>query len=139
MDSRGLLLMTNDGELTHRLLHPKYHIPKRYEVLVWGNVDSWKLRKLRQGVTLSDGITRPAEVRKLPSSKSDKGSWLEFVLMEGRHRQIRRMCGALQLEVGDLWRVGFGDVELGQLSERGCRELSKDEVEGLKKAVGLDD
>lgn len=145
-DSRGLMLLTNDGDLTHRLTHPRWHVDKRYEVKVAGELLPWKLDKLRSGVFLSDGVTSEAEVNVIKGRADVVGSrvhLLEFVLQEGRNRQIRRMCGAVKLEVLDLCRVGIGTVKdsvllrLNGLEERAFRELSEKEVAQLKKLVDL--
>ncbi len=133
LDSEGLILLTNDGELTHKLTHPKFHIPKKYRVCVQGEVLRWKLDKLRSGVRLRDGVTSPAEVKIVQPMRNR--TWLEFVISEGRHRQIRRMCGAVKLSVIQLVRVEFGPVKLERLPSGQMRVLGEDEVEVLRRAV----
>lgn len=137
LESRGLILLTNDGELTHRLTHPKYHVPRTYVVKVIGELSPRKLSKLRNGVVLKEGTTGKAEVEVLQGGAKVRSHMLQIVLYEGWHRQIRRMCGVLSLEVVDLVRVKMGVVELGELAEGEVRELRYDEVSNLKKAVGL--
>jgi 23S rRNA pseudouridine2605 synthase len=134
-DSEGLVLLTNDGELTFRLTHPKYHIPKIYEVSVLGQVKEGKLQELRNGVELEDGKTQPAKVTALRSERHR--TLLQITLYEGRKRQIRRMAATLHLHVLQLKRVKIGPVELGDLREGKYRTLTKEEVATLKKAVRL--
>jgi len=134
-ESEGLVLLTNDGELTFRLTHPKYHIPKVYEVLILGQVKEGKLQDLRNGVELDDGKTQLAKVIILRSERHR--TLLQITLYEGRKRQIRRMAAALHLHILQLKRVKIGLVELGDLREGKYRTLSKEEVATLKKAVRL--
>lgn len=132
-DSSGLILLTNDGELTHKLTHPKYHVVKRYKVCVRGEVDLKKVERLSRGVLLTDGKTAPCEVKIL--KKMRLRSWLEFKLKEGKYRQIRRMCGRVGLEVLELIRMDFGPISLGELGLAKSRKLTEGEVELLRNAV----
>lgn len=134
-DSIGLILLTNDGELTHKLTHPKFHIPKTYEVLVHGKVSKDQLKILREGVKLKDGMTAPSEVEIIEEFRLT--TKLKFVLHEGKNRQIRRMAGKVGLEVLELKRVGIGEIKLGLLGIGESRRLTDEEVESLKTAVGL--
>lgn len=129
-DSTGLILLTNDGELTNRLTHPKYHIPKTYEVMILGPVVDEKLSALRNGIELEDGKTAPAEV--IVTSKTSHHTWLKIVLKEGKKRQIRRMASALHLHVEDLKRVSIGPIKIGNLAVGKFRNLRLDEIESLK-------
>ena len=129
-DSSGLLILTNDGELTHKLTHPKFHVVKRYKVCVMGEVNLDKIKKLGHGVRLSDGMTAPCEVKLL--KKMRLRSWLEFNLHEGRYRQIRRMCGRVGLEVVELIRMAFGEIELGDLASGKARKLTEGEIQALR-------
>jgi 23S rRNA pseudouridine2605 synthase len=131
IDSTGLILLTNDGELMNKLIHPRYHIPKTYQVKVRGRVSPSKINKLKNGVTLKDGITAPANVEIL---SEERDTLLEIVLFEGKNRQIRRMCAALFLEVKELKRVAIGDVHLGNLNVGEFRHLAIEEIDSLKKA-----
>lgn len=133
-DSSGLILLTNDGELTHKLTHPKFHVVKRYKVCVRGEVDVKKVERLSRGVLLTDGKTAPCEVKVLKRMRLR--SWIEFKLKEGRYRQIRRMCGKVGLEVLELIRMDFGPIGLGELGEGQARKLTEGEVEELRRAVG---
>ncbi len=129
-DSIGLILLTNDGELTHKLTHPKYHIDKRYQVMVRGKVTDDQINQLCQGVTLKDGLTAPAEVKVIEEYAHT--SKLEFIIHEGKNRQIRRMLAFFNIEVLELKRLAIGEVELGALSPGEYRNLTEDEVNLLK-------
>ncbi|HLL60826.1 MAG TPA: pseudouridine synthase [Candidatus Nitrosocosmicus sp.] len=130
-ESSGLILLTNDGDLANKLTHPKYHIPKTYEVLILGGIPETKLQKLRTGVRLRDGMTAPADVI-IIKHIGDK-TFLKITLYEGRNRQIRRMCGLLGLDLIDLKRISIGPIELGNLRPGQSRKLTKQEVDELKK------
>jgi 23S rRNA pseudouridine2605 synthase len=129
-DTTGLIVLTNDGELANRLMHPRYEVPRTYEANVAGGpVGEPALRALRTGVRLDDGVTAPASVRLLGPDR------LELVLHEGRKRQVRRMCAAVGHPVVALRRVGFGPLTLGSLSEGEARRLDAAEVEALRTAA----
>ncbi len=132
-DTHGLLLLTNDGELTHKLTHPKFHVPKVYRLIIKGTLSQQQIRALQTGVLLKDGITLPAEVQLL--SEKNGQSMLLITLHEGRNRQIRRMCESLEIELLDLERISFGPIKLGKIPTGEYRELAKNEVEQLRKAV----
>lgn len=134
-DSHGLLLLTNDGELTHRLTHPKYHIDKTYRVVVTGQVTDRKIEKLQNGINLSEGITAPAQVELIEDTKD--GTLLEFIIHEGKHRQIRRMCEMVGLQVVDLVRVAVGPIKLEKLEAGESRSATKTEIATLRSLVGL--
>lgn len=133
MDSTGLLLFTTDGELSHRLLHPCYHVPKTYEVLVASFPDDTDLEPLRTGLELDDGSTRPAEVRRIGSSRS--GTRIGITISEGRKRQVKRMFAAIGHRVRKLHRTSFGPVFLGELPTGSVRPLTQDEIAALRAAV----
>jgi 23S rRNA pseudouridine2605 synthase len=124
-DSTGLLLLTNDGELANRLTHPRYEVPKAYQVELGRPPFDRDLRRLERGVELEDGPTAPAKVRRLGERE------VEIVLREGRNRQVRRMAEAVGNRVVALRRVRFGPIELGGLSAGEARRLSGDEVASL--------
>lgn len=134
--SEGLLLLTNDGDLTLRLTHPKYQVPKKYLVWVNGDLSEYALRKLRRGVKLSDGLTAKTEVEVI--FKEPERAKFSIVLREGRHRQIRRMAAQLGLHVTKLKRVKLGTVELEKLYPGEIVPLTKEELVGLKELVGLE-
>lgn len=133
--SSGLLLLTDDGELAARLTHPRHGVPKVYRVKVRGVPDARQLRLLAQGVTLEDGRTAPAEVR-VESTRGGK-AWLRIRLVEGRNRQIRRMCAAVGLTVEKLSRVQLGPLKLGRLAPGQWRELTPEEVARLRAAARM--
>jgi 23S rRNA pseudouridine2605 synthase len=132
--SAGLLLLTNDGELTQRLLHPQYQIPRTYHVKVTGHPTPEALKVLREGVEFPDGsVTAPAEVRIL--QKNEKKTWLEIIVREGRNREVRRMCKAVGYEVEKLIRVRFGPLVLGDLAPGSYRPLTSAEIKALRRIV----
>ena len=134
-DTEGVLLITNDGEMTQGLLHPRFEIDKVYHAEVRGTVTEEKLNRLRCGVLLEDGMTAPARVRLL-SQKQDKTA-VEVVLHEGRNRQVRRMFSAIGCHVCALRRVRFGALTLTGLSCGASRHLTADEVRGLRVLAGV--
>ena len=133
-DTEGLLLMTNDGELTNQLTHPSFEVERVYVVLVPGPVRKKSLAQLREGVELDDGIARAKRVRVLETQRSK--ALLELVMTEGRKREIRRMLGAIGLRVERLARVSYGGVELGDLRQGNWRFLTQPEISRLYAAVG---
>lgn len=134
-ETTGLLLLTNDGELAFRLTHPKYEVKKRYHLLVGDEVSESKLQNIRRGVVLSDGLTAPAEARVLESRGG--ASVLELVIHEGKKREIRRICEALEIPLLELKRVAVDGVVLSDLPVGKYRTLTKEEIAQLKKEVGL--
>ena len=133
-DSRGLLLMTNDGELAHRVAHPRYGIHKRYLVQLTAPATGAQLQRLVHGVGLEDGRARPVSVR--PGGRPQE---LEVVMAEGRKREIRRMVAAVGLDVADLLRLAVGPLTLGRLAQGATRPLTAVELQRLREAVGLED
>lgn len=134
-ETEGLLLLTNDGDLTFRLTHPRHEIPKTYHALVKGVPDAADLRRLRTGVMLEDGMTAPAQVRLL---KVEKGNaWLEITIHEGRNRQVRRMAEAVGHPVLYLCRVKYAFLDLKGLKKGEFRYLTPQEVKKLQKITGL--
>ena len=134
-DAEGLLLLTNDGELAHRLQHPRYKIPKTYLVKVRGHPPAEALTSLQQGVNLEDGITAPAEL--IVMEEDRKATWLSLTLREGRKHQVKRMCAAVGHPVLRLRRIKVGPVELDDLRPGQSRRLKLREVRNLRKNVGL--
>jgi len=135
LDSRGLMLLTDDGDLALRLTHPRYQVVKSYRVMVQGPISQDQLRALRLGPVLVDGPTNPLEIRLLRAGP--RRSLILVQLAEGRQRQIRRMCAAVGAKVEDLERVSIGELRLGTLTEGRARELSGGEVRRLRASVGL--
>jgi 23S rRNA pseudouridine2605 synthase len=128
-DSEGLLILTTDASLSVRLTEPKHHVPKTYHVTIAGTPTEAVLDRLRHGIELSDGRTRPAGVRLLRTD--EKGNVVEVILTEGRNRQIRRMFAAVGHRVRRLVRVAIGAYELGDLSPGACRTLDESDRERL--------
>lgn len=126
-DTTGLILLTNDGELAHKLTHPSFEVPRTYRARVANApVHEPALRALREGVLLEDGLTAPAKVRKLASNH------LELTIHEGRKRQVKRMLDEVGHPVYTLERVAFGPLRLGSLPEGEFRKLTPAEVERLR-------
>lgn len=130
--STGLILLTNDGVLANKLTHPKFHIPKTYLVVIEGYVPDQVLNQFREGVNLKDGKTLPAQVKIINRTKNLVS--LEVILHEGRNRQIRRMCAALNLQLRELKREAIGPIGLKDLKIGQWRELSKEEVDSLRSS-----
>ena len=135
LDSRGLVLLTDDGELAGRLMHPRYHVEKEYRVVVTGQPHKDALRQLSEGMVVSGERFEPAEVRVLDSTAGD--TRLSLVLREGRKREVRRLWQALGHPVLDLQRVRIDGLTLGDLPEGGVRPLNPDELSRLRSAAGL--
>jgi len=134
-DSEGLLLFTNHGELAYRLMHPRYHVEKRYLVRLLGSPKQRELQILRKGIWLEDGKTAPAKIRVV--SRGKRETKVEVVLKEGRKRQIRRMFKAIGYPVISLARVAIGPITLKDLPKGEYRYLSPQEVEALKRELKL--
>jgi pseudouridine synthase len=133
--SEGLLVFTNDGELAFRLAHPRFKVEKIYRVDVEGSVSPSVVDALRRGVLLEDGPTQPAQVRVI--SRLPGKTVLEFILREGRKRQIRRMLALYGLPVERLVRTHFGPLPLGELAPGTWRALLLPEIELLRQAAGM--
>jgi len=135
LNSEGLLLLMDDGELAHRLMHPRYQIDKEYRARIKGRPDRSKLERLRRGVYLDGKKTSPARVALLASD--DKKSILKIVIHEGRNREIRRMMDAIGHTTVALKRVQYAGLSLGTLKPGEWRYLKQAEVTRLKKLVKL--
>jgi 23S rRNA pseudouridine2605 synthase len=130
-DTTGLLLLTNDGQLAHRLAHPRYGVEKTYVADVEGRPSAATLRRLARGVDLDDGPTAPARARLLSPSR------VELVLHEGRNRQVRRMCEVVGHPVRHLHRAGYAGLDLRGLEPGQWRAATRAEVAELRRLVGL--
>ena len=128
-DSEGLIILTNDGDLTHRLTHPSFGVPKEYLVHVEGIPQRSALRSLREGIQLEDGMTAPAQVS-MPDQRL-----LKITIHEGRNRQVRRMCAAIGHPVVRLVRVRIGPITDSSLTAGSWRELTNEEVRSLYQAA----
>ena len=133
-DSRGLLLLSSDGSLAHRLTHPRYGVVKRYRLVLGRTLTASDLRRLLEGVELEDGLARPLTVRRAGTRRDDV---IEVTLAEGRKRELRRLCAAIDAPVLDLVRTGLGPLRLGQLEEGRVRPLTSRELEALYAVVGM--
>lgn len=133
MDSDGLLLLTDDGELANKLTHPRHEIPKIYRVTVKGEVTEDTLALLRSPLEIDGYKILPVETELIWQSKDKKESILEMKLYEGRNRQIRKMCALADLTVKRLSRIAIGRLTLGELPEGRWRRLTSDELDYLKK------
>jgi 23S rRNA pseudouridine2605 synthase len=132
-DVEGLLLLTNDGPLTHRLLHPRYALPRLYEAEVAGRVTEADVPRWRRGVTLEDGPAVPLAVELVHGGAVVSTLRLSFT--EGRKHEVKRYCDALGHRVRRLRRIGFGPLRLGALAPGACRPLTPSEVSALRAAA----
>src|SRR5512138_2941260 len=130
-ESEGLVLMTNDGDLTNKLTHPKFGHEKEYRVLLARRPDQKQFEAWKRGVVLEDGYkTAPVDVRF--EGAQGKGAWVRVVMGEGRKRQIRETCKQLGLPVVRIVRIRIGSLRLGNLKPRQWRYLTREEIDGLK-------
>lgn len=133
--SEGALILTNDGEFANAMMHPSKHVAKTYRVTVRPEITAEKIDVLSTGIMLDGRMTAPCEVSVL--QKEEGRAVLEIVLLEGRNRQIRRMCEAVDLEVARLRRVSVGPIKLGMLQTGEWRDLTPQEVDSLFSAAGI--
>ncbi len=131
-NTTGLIILTNDGDLTNKITHPKYHLPKTYQAEISGKVPSQKLEMIKNGVPLEDGITAPAELKVL--KLSPQKTVLEITIFEGKNRQIRRMCKALLLGLYSLRRISIGQLRPKNLKQGTARQLTEKELSLLKNS-----
>jgi 23S rRNA pseudouridine2605 synthase len=132
-DSEGLMLLTNNGELAQALLHPRYHVPKTYLVKVKGVLEDASIEALQTGVQLDDGMTAPAQVKKI--RKAESNSWLEITIHEGRTHQVKRMLQAVGHPVLKLIRIRMGALALGHMAPGEYRFLTDHEANALRDLV----
>jgi pseudouridine synthase len=141
VDTEGLLLFTDDGELAHRLAHPRYETAKEYHVLVRGRPSPSALERFRRGVVIDDKRTAPAEVEVagVPHGHRDVAdhTWLRITIHEGRKRQVRRMCAAVGHQVRELVRTRVGPIALEGIGRGRTRVLTEKEVAALREIVRL--
>lgn len=137
INTLGLLIFTNDGELAHRLSHPSYEIEREYAVRVLGKVDENIVQRLRTGVKLVDGMAAFTQIEERGGSGANH--WYHVVLKEGRNREVRRLWESQGIIVSRLLRVRFGTISLPKDLPRGqARELKSSEIQQLVRLVGLD-
>lgn len=132
-DSEGLLLFTNDGEFANNMTHPSKHVSKNYRVTIRPEISDEQIALMMSGMMIDGKKTLPADVKVL--QKEPGRTVLEVTLCEGRNRQIRKMCEALDLEVARLKRTSIGSVRLGMLPQGKWRDLTPQEVASLKRSV----
>lgn len=135
LDTTGLLLLTDDGDLSQRLIHPSHHVMKEYVVDVERTPSERTLHSMRHGMKLDDGFTQPCEITLLETGQGE--SRLRMVIGEGRNRQVRRMFEMVDHPVRRLKRVAMGPLRLGELSLGEVRELTKGQLASLREAVEL--
>ena len=135
MDVEGALLLTNDGELAHRLMHPRYEVHKTYRARVEGRMGPHTAQRLARGVMLDDGPTAPSGVRMLESH--EQWTQLELILHEGRKREVKRMCARVGHPVMHLRRIAVGPITTKGLEPGQWRRLTRGEVEALQQLTGL--
>lgn len=133
-DTRGILLLSNDGEFTNHMIHPRYNISKVYRAHIQGRISPEEIKHLQDGVDLEDGVTAPAKVRLIKYGKNK--SLIEMEIHEGRNRQVKRMCSAVGHPVIDLERISFAFLNLKGLQSGEYRHLSADEVGMLCNLAG---
>lgn len=134
-DSEGLLLLTNDGDFAHAVLHPSKKISKTYLVKVKGILEEDKIEKLKTGVKLVERMTAPVKVKRI--RETENNSWLEIIIYEGKKRQIRRMLEKTGHDVLKLKRIRVDGLELGKLEPGTFRYLTPEERDKIKKEVGV--
>lgn len=134
-NTEGLLLMTNDGDLTQKLLHPKFKIEKTYVATIDGKLRSDALGKLRRGIKLEDGMTAPARVNIISYDKRTDRSKVCLIIHEGRNRQIRRMLSAVGCDILALKRIQFAGLTLAGLKRGKYRSVTEEELEELKMVI----
>lgn len=132
VDSEGLILLTNDGDLANKLTHPRYGHEKEYRVLIGRHPENKEIDSWRRGVVLSDGY-RTESVQVEVASVSGKNSWMKVIMKEGRKRQIRETCSQLGLPVINIVRIRISDLKLGKLKPKEWRYLTPSEINHLKK------
>ena len=137
-DTEGVLILTNDGELAYRLMHPKYQVERVYHALVEGLPDTRALKKLVKGIKLGDGLARAKNVKVVKVVKS--GTWLEITMTEGKKREVRRMLKAVSHPVKRLIRIAYGPVHISLVPEPGSYvDIPPETVNAMKKLVGIYD
>jgi len=136
-NTEGALLLTNDGELVHKLTHPSSMVPKEYEVKVKGKLSATQINTIEQGVMLDDGPTQPVPVEKIRST--DKNTWYQFILTEGRNREVRRIVEAVGASIMKLKRVSFAGLRIDDIMPGDVRPLTAAEVLMLYETAGLID
>jgi 23S rRNA pseudouridine2605 synthase len=138
INTSGLLLFTNDGELANRLMHPKHEVEREYLARVFGEVDNAMLTRLKKGVMLEDGEAKFNEIVRKPGDEDSQNSWFQVSLSEGRNREVRRLWDSQGVQVSRLIRVRYGVLELQKrLPQGGWMELELKDINALRSSVQL--
>ncbi|HEX9878040.1 MAG TPA: pseudouridine synthase [Gammaproteobacteria bacterium] len=135
INTSGLMLLTSDGDLAHRLMHPSYGLAREYAVRLLGSLHNEQLDRMRSGVMLDDGIAKLSQIGLQGGSGANV--WYRVTLHEGRNREVRRIFDALNIPVSRLIRVRYGPIELGPMRRGETRRLSAEEIDALYAAVSL--
>ncbi len=136
LDSEGLLLLTNDGEMANRLMHPRHGVEKTYHVKAQGVLTEGEIERLSRGIPLEEGKTAPARIRKI--RKTETNSWIEITIHEGRKRQVRRMVEKVGHTVLKLKRIRYAFLTPAGLPPGAFRVLTPGEVQRLKRLTGME-
>ncbi len=134
-DAEGLLLLTSNGTLAHRIFHPKWKLPKTYQVKINRGLELKDKEALEKGVELSEGKTRPCKIKLI----NQEGTFLEVTVFEGRYHLLKRMFGKLGYRVLEIKRIAIGPLKLGNMKPGEVKELTEKELKALKRAVALKD
>lgn len=138
INTAGLLLFTNDGELANRLMHPSHEVEREYSVRVFGDVNTAHLKALKSGVELEDGMAKFTDIKAKPKDDESLNQWFNVTLSEGRNREVRRLWESQGLQVSRLIRVRYGDLELKKRLPQGAWiELGLEDINTLRKMVKL--
>jgi len=138
INTSGLLLLTTDGELAERLMHPRHEIPREYAVRIFGEVDDEMIKRLQKGVQLEDGPASFNQVKRMNNQDEGRNLWFSCILQEGRNREVRRLWESQDVKVSRLIRTRYGPQQLGRDPKRGrYRELTPGEINSLREAVEM--
>ena len=138
-NTEGLLLMTNDGELAEKLIHPRYKVPRVYVAKVKGVITPSEIERMKKGARLEDGYFKPISLKILKRSKTGRNTYVQIVIDVGRNRIVRRFFDRLKHPVLKLKRISIGPIRLGDLPRGSYRELTLEEIKKLKEALGLEE
>ncbi|MFO7814302.1 MAG: pseudouridine synthase [Halanaerobiales bacterium] len=133
LDSSGLLILTNDGDLTHKITHPSHQLDKEYEVVINGRLHKKDIKQFKEGIDLQEGRTASAQIKKI--NEDSKNTTYKVIIHEGMNRQLRRMFDVLGYKVVSLIRVRIGNITLGSLKPGNYKALSKEEVQDLLRLL----
>ena len=132
-DTSGVLILTNDGEFANMIIHPRFHLPKTYRVMINGILETESIKKMEKGIELEDGMTLPAKVRIRKKDFDIKKTTFDLTIQEGRNHQVKRMCEYFGHEVTSLHRLSLGFLRVDDMSQGGYRLLKPQEVKDLRK------